>query len=130
MPDEAVNLLETVSRFLLRGDIRPNGDVKYAAFLPPSNLRLSVFRIDNLAEQQIWALAAEKVEPARGPVIGRGNLLVSQITECKLGVTPDEDSASRHADIVNWPEDRALRGTIALELAALASPAKKRDAFG
>lgn len=126
MPDEAVDPLETVSRFLLGGDIRPAGAVKYTAFIPPPNLRLSVFRVYELSEQQIWALATEKVEPTRGPVIGRGDVSVAQITECKLTVASDEESTSRHADLVSWPEDRDLRVTIAKELAALASPAKKR----
>lgn len=118
---------EPVSRFLLKGDMRPDGKtIKYSAFMPPPNLRLSVFLVSNLSDQQIWALAVEKVEPARGPVIGRGNLSVSQVVARRLNVSPDVDPTSRHANIVDWPEDRDERATIAKELAADAYPAKMR----
>ena len=120
---------ETVSRFLIEGDIRAKDkSIRHRAFLPPaSNLKLSVFRIYDLSEAAIWALAVAKVEPQRGQVIGRGELTVSTIIEEKMQVTPDQAPASRHADIVGWPEDRDLRATIAKVLAAKASPAKKRE---
>jgi hypothetical protein len=43
-----------------------------------------------------------------------------------LNVSPDVDPTSRHANIVDWPEDRDERATIAKELAADAYPAKMR----
>ena len=92
-----------------------------------SNLKISVFRIYDLSEESIWALAVEKVEPHRGPVIGRGDLTVAVITQENLQVAPDKDSASRHADIVGWSDDRNARATIAKVLAAKASPFKKRE---
>lgn len=129
MPGQNVQPSEIVSRFLIKGQIR-SGDsaIRYDAFLPSaSNLEISVFRIYGLPEENIWALAVEKVEPLRGPVIGRGDLTVSTIIEESLGVTPDQDPALRHADIVGWSVDnRDARATIAKALAAKASPAKKR----
>jgi hypothetical protein len=128
MSNQDIDSSETVSRFLVQGDIRADGTVRHGAFLPPaSNLQLSVFRIYNLSEDQIWALAAEKVEPSRGFVLGRGNLSEAQINDNMLIVKRDEDSSSRHADIVAWPNDRDFRATIAKVLAALASPAKRRQ---
>lgn len=129
MPAQSVDPSETVSRFLIKGDIRVQDNaIRHTAFLPPaSNLEVSVFRIYELSEQAIWALAVEHVEPSRGRVIGRGDLAVSTIVEESLRVTPDQDPASRHADIVNWPEDRDARATIAKVLAAKASPPKKRE---
>ncbi|MEO8324952.1 MAG: hypothetical protein ABI618_03830 [Nitrospirota bacterium] len=101
--------------------------MRHGAFIPSSsNLKLSVFRIYTLSDEEIWALAVEKVEPARGKVIGRGDLRVSGIIENSLRVPPDEDPESRHADIVGWPDDRNHRATIAKVLAALASPATMR----
>lgn len=128
MPGQSVQPSENVSRFLIEGDIRVKDDsIRRRAFLPSaSNLEISVFRIYTLSEGQIWALAVEKVEPHRGPVIGRGDLSVDKIIENKLDVVPDMDCASRHANIVGWSQDRDLRATIAMELARLASPAKKR----
>jgi hypothetical protein len=127
MLDIELDPIETVSRFLLHDEIRAkDSTVRHGAFLPASNLKLSVFRVSSLSDREIWVLAAEKVEPTRGPVIGRGDLSVAQIVENKLKVTPDAVSTSRHADIVEWPDDRNLRATIAKELAALASPAIRR----
>ncbi len=128
MPGQSVDPSVTVSRFLIKRDIRQDTGIRHNAFLPPeSNLKVSVFRILELSEQAIWALAVEHVEPSRGPVIGRGDLVVLTILEECLRVTPDQDPASRHADIVNWPENRDARATIAKVLAAKASPAKKRE---
>lgn len=129
MPEPVADLSEPTSRFLLEKDLRPDKvTIRHTAFLPPSNnLQLSVFRVSGLSDQQIWAVAVEKVEPARGAVIGRGDLTVSQIVARRLKVSPDADPLSRHANIVDWPADRDERATIAKDLAALASPAKRRD---
>ena len=128
MPVPSVDPAETVSRFLLKGDIRSQDNtIKHAVFLPSaSNLKISVYRISELSDDAIWALAVEKVEPLRGRVIGRGDLTSLTIIEERLILTPDLDPASRHADIVGWPEDRDARATIAKALAAKSSPAKKR----
>jgi hypothetical protein len=128
MPGKDIHPSESVSRYLIKGEIRSDGVVRHGAFLPSSsNLKHSVFRIIDLADEEIWTLAVEKVEPMRGRVIGRGDLRVSGIIENNLRVAPDENPESRHADIVGWPEDRDHRATIAKVLAALASPAKMRE---
>jgi hypothetical protein len=127
MPTNAVAPHEITSRFLIDGQVRTESkEVKYPAFIPPKSLKLSIFRTSNLNEQEIWTLAVEKVEPSRGPVIGRGELTVAAIAEEKLQVSSDEDQNSRHADVVGWPVDRDARVTIAKALAAKASPAKMR----
>jgi hypothetical protein len=128
MSGKDISPSEFVSRYLIKENIRSDGVVRHGAFIPPAfNLKLSVFRIYDLSDEDIWALAVEKVEPARGKVIGRGDLRVSGIIENNLLVEPDEDHGSRHADIVGWPNDRNHRATIAKVLAALASPAKMRE---
>jgi hypothetical protein len=119
---------EPISRFLLNDELRPDKvTIRHTAFIPPRTLRHSVYRVSDLSDQQIWTLAVENVEPHRGPVVGRGDLTVSQIMAKHLKLSLDADPASRHANIVDWPEDRNERATIAKELAALASPAKIRD---
>ena len=128
MPDPSVDPSEHVSRFLINGDIRSSDNtVRHRAFLPSaSKLEISVFRISDLLEDAIWALAVEKVEPTRGKVIGRGDLTVSTIMGEGLRVRPDQNATSRHADIVDWPADRDARASIAQVLAAKASPATMR----
>jgi hypothetical protein len=122
---------ETVSRYLFEGNIRSSDNtIRHSAFIPPSSLKLSVFRIYDLADNDIWNLAVEKVEPYRkeaGTVIGRGDLLVSTVIQENLRVIPDS-APSRHADVCGWPDDRDERVTIAKVLAAKASPPKKRPA--
>lgn len=128
MSDRELNPSDCVARYLLEGEIK-NSDktIRHQAFMPPQSLKHSVFRTYDLSEEAIWALAVEKVEPARGKVIGRGDLRVSQVIENTLRVDPDEDPESRHADVVGWSNDRTHRATIAKVLAALASPAKMRE---
>jgi hypothetical protein len=124
MPGPSVRPSETIARFLRKKkDIRPDGQsIKYSAFSPPSTLKLSVFRIEGFSDAEVWDLAVQKVEPHRGQIDGRGDLIVSQVLQNKLNLAPDEDETSRHADIVGWPEDHGLRNTIAMRLADLASP--------
>jgi hypothetical protein len=128
MPEPSVGPSETISRFLRKKkDLRPDGrSIKYSAFSPPSSLKLSVFRIEGLSEPEVWNLAVEKVEPSRGPVIGRGDLSHSQIIQNKLALSPDGEETSRHADITGWPEDHGQRNAVAMVLATLASPATMR----
>ncbi len=130
MPGPVIDPSETVSRYLFKEDIRSDETIRYQAFLPSSsNPNLSVFRVFGLSDQEIWALAVEKVEPIRRKrVIARGDLSVAQVEEKQLVVQPDAEITSRHANIVDWPPDREKRATIAKDLAALASQkAKRRD---
>ena len=128
MPEHTVPASEVVSRYLIDGEMRKDGVIRHQAFMPsPRTMKHSVFRTSGLSEGEVWAIAMEKVEPSRGRVIGRGDLLASLIYDRQLQLLPDQDTGSRHADIVGWSTERELRATIAKELAALASPAKKRD---
>lgn len=129
MSENQIGKSETLSRYLRERDIRKSDNViQYSAFIPsPTDLKLSVFRTSGLSEQDIWHLAVEKVQPYRGQITGRGDLVVSAITEEKLRVVSDEDPTSRHSDIVGWPDDRDFRVTIAKALAARASPAIRRQ---
>lgn len=129
MSGPVIDPSETVSRYLFKDDIRSDATIRHQAFLPSSsNPKLSVFRIFGLSDQEIWTLAVEKVETIRTKrVIARGDLSIAQVTDRQLVVQPDADPTSRHANIVDWPADRDERATLAKDLAALASSAKRRD---
>lgn len=118
---------ERVSRYLRDGEIRAaDGTMHYKALLPPlSILKTSVFRTSGLGQAEIWDLAVRKVEPTRGPVIGRGHLEASEIHAKGLHLIPDDDPESLHADIAGWSEDRDHRATVAKELAAIALVEKR-----
>jgi hypothetical protein len=94
--------------------------------MPPPDLRLSVFRIRGLEEQEVWTMGRQHVlEPAVGrqpnaTLYGRAAVLVSAVFETGLQVDPD-DTPPRHASITGWPEDKAEQKSTALELAGSAA---------
>ena len=91
--------------------------------MPPSNMKLSVFRIDNLTESQIWKIGQKRVANrmrTRRNLYGRADVKALNVFETGLEIHHD-NIPPRHADIVNWPDEKSERKEIALELAANAS---------
>ena len=101
-----------------------NNSVKPAAFQPPSNLRLSVFRIDKLTLEEVWEIGRVNVVSAmplpKENVYGFANIIASAVYKTHLDVDPD-NNPPRHADIVQWPQEKSERKSIAQELAAKAT---------
>ena len=98
-----------------------NNSVKPAAFQPPPNLRLSVFRIDGLILEEVWEIGRVNVAPLPGKdVYGFANIMASAVYKTHLDVDPD-NNPPRHADIVQWPQEKSERKSIAQELAAKAT---------
>lgn len=102
---------------LLYNSVRP------AAFQPPSNLRLSVFRIDGLTFEEVWGIGQVDVinampQPKKN-LHGFADIKASAVCEKNLDVDPD-DNPPRHADIVGWPQEKSECNLIAQELAASA----------
>jgi len=60
---EEINRQEVIARYITSksGYSRQKDIVKPQAFMPPPNLKLSVFRIDNLSEPEIWKIGIKKV---------------------------------------------------------------------
>lgn len=111
---------EPLARFLTSSSHYSAGRVKQAAFLPPADLKLSVFRTGGMCEADIWTLGQKHVErPTGRDLHGRAELAASAVDGCGLDVDPD-DRPRRHANLVGWPTDKAERKQIALELAAAA----------
>ncbi len=98
--------------------------VKPSAFQPPSNLRLSVFRIDGLILEEVWEIGRVNVVSTmplpKENVYGFANIIASAVCEMDLDVDPD-NNPPRHADIVGWPQEKSERMLIAQELAARAT---------
>jgi hypothetical protein len=116
---------ETIARYLTskRWYSREKNVVKPQAFMPPPDLRLSVFRIDNLLEPEIWKIGFKKVignmnQPRN--LHGRADIQALNILQINLQINPD-NTPPRHANIVGWPELKEERKSIAQELAAKAS---------
>jgi len=122
---EEISGRETIARYITskRWFSRKKNIVKPQAFMPPPNHRLSVFRIDNLSETEIWKIGFNKVISKMNPprnLRGRADILALNILENNLQIEPD-NIPPRHADIVGWPELKEEQKSIAQELAAKAS---------
>jgi hypothetical protein len=94
-----------------------NNRVKVSAFMPNRERELSVFRIQDLPEEQIWEIGQRYVsEPQSKTLYARGDVLASVVTENNLTIDPD-DHPPRHANVLGWPEDKSAQKLIATELA-------------
>ena len=111
---------EPLARFLTSSSHFSPGRVRQAAFLPPADLKLSVFRTSEMEEADIWTLGHNHVErPSGRHLHGRAQLTPAAVRGCGLEVDPD-DQPRRHANLVGWPPEKAERKQIALQLAAAA----------
>lgn len=122
---EEINSQEVIARYITsqRWYSRQKDIVKPQAFMPPPNLKLSVFRIDNLSEPEIWKIGIKKVinkmnKPTN--LHGRADIQALKIFDSNLQIEPD-NTPPRHANIIGWPELKEKRISIAQELAAKAS---------
>jgi len=89
--------------------------------MPDSKLTLSVFRIFQLSENQIWKIGKDVGKQSVRTLYGRGDVKAFVVTENKLQIKPD-DNPPKHANILGWPTEKDEQKAIALELAAKASP--------
>ena len=108
--NSVVGLNESLGRYLpeksyfstLKNSVLPK------AFMPPSDLRLSVFRIDGLKLEEIWEIGqTEVINVMTQPKIlhGMAKIKVSKVREQKLEIDPDNDPI-RHANIIGWPQEK------------------------
>ena len=117
---------ELVSRFIRsRHWIRASGDtVKPDAFMPPSDLNLSVTRHVGLSEQLLWKIGQEVVRKIaeKGPaaLMGRADLLVKTIPQPLRAEAAAIAGNPNHAHLTGWPPDKPSQKNIAQRLAAIA----------
>lgn len=105
---------ERISRFVRsRSQFAPEKQrVKRAAFMPSGEpLQLSVFRTENLTEDEVWNLAQHLATPPRA----RGDIGASAITAIGLSIDAD-DHPPRHANILGWSLLKEEQNLKALEL--------------
>lgn len=107
---------ENLARYIYsKSYYRPSDNtVRHAAFMPPKNRRLSVFRIFGLRENEIWELG-DNLRTDQ-PLLGRADIKAGSVNETGLAVEAD-DIPHRHANIVGWPDDDSAIRLKALELA-------------
>ena len=115
---------EVTSRFLRQSGHYTASTHRVAphAFHPaPSDHKTSLFRVQGLAERQIWELGDAYVILLPGNALrARAELSVAQITSVGLRVESAEPPP-RHANIVDWPVEKHEWMSRAQELAAVAT---------
>ena len=120
--ENSVSPQETITRYLFSERLyaATRGRVKYPAFLP-RNGETSVFRIDNIRDEEIWDLGDEVGNKGGRALRARGDLISSNVFDEGLEIKPDRSEHSLHANIVGWPSQK---GKIILLATSLAEKAK------
>lgn len=95
--------------------------LKPAAFLPRRNpegrWELSVFKINDLTDREIWDLAREHVLPRGRSLHGRGDLTDTAVRATKVLHIEFDNSPPRHGNILSWPDEIDDQLALAQELA-------------
>lgn len=112
---------EQLTRYIFTNNYfaRTTGRVKPGAFLKrPSDEYLSVYRIMDLSENEIWELGEEHAaKPSKRKLLARGDVSVSDALAQDLTVT-DEQLPPRHAGVRGWPLNKSSEKSIAQKIAA------------
>ena len=111
---------ETLARFVLRAKwVREDRTIRQDAFMPASNLELSVTRHYSLAED-LWNVAATVAQLRRLDLLGRADVKAQKVRINRpLDVHPAPINTDfNHANIVNWPENKAFQKMSAIKIAA------------
>lgn len=113
-----VNPNELLARFIFHksGFSSSKQKVAYAAFLPNSTGKTSVFRISKLPNNGIWNTGNAVAQKRGIPVLGRADIQAAIVFDQELQIDPN-DNPPGHADIIGWPTDKSKQKLKALELA-------------
>jgi len=114
---------ERLSRYIVeRNRIRPsNQTVKYIAFMPPPNRRLSVYKTTGLVENEVWQLGHDYIAPIlQKPILARAdvNSVVAYAEGLAVEMAPSPHP--RHANIMGWDMNSTRTRLQAISLAAAA----------
>jgi len=95
--------------------------VKHQAFLPPADLKLSVFRIESLSAGEIWKIGGEVEAERTEHLHARADFTGDAVLNAGLRAISDEPP-KLHANIIGWSaEDKDSRKIAAMELASVAA---------
>ncbi|RMF85055.1 MAG: hypothetical protein D6744_02060 [Planctomycetota bacterium] len=127
---------EMLARFILsRRHIRRGDDtIKPDAFVPHPRDELSVTRHRDATDDEVWDAGWAVAEVQRRTLYGRGDVGVAAFLEQGLSVDaapvigdarlPDNPN---HANVTNWPDEKAQQKRLALEVAAQARLVRPPD---
>lgn len=120
---EQVSPVEMTTHFIFaRDNFNPSKKtVHAAAFMPPKDRRLSIYRTCRCSEGKIWWLGGQYVAKKRKKaVLARGDLLAVKFARVQLVISAgraDRSPHPRHANVIGWPDDKPVQKMKAVELA-------------
>lgn len=98
-----ISAAEHVSRSVFEQSKLKSDSLHFRAFLPSvAESSVSISRVTGLSDPQVWFLGDRAGRPRRKPVIGRGDLSVVAVNQCRLVATFDVPPR-RHALLSGWP---------------------------
>lgn len=107
---DGIDDAEQISRFACEKSYFRPADLsaKEKAFAPDKDGEVSVFRIDDLTEENLWATGDEAVRARNKPAIASLEFAAAKVRELGLTLVIAEPPV-RHAAIQDWPpEDKQL----------------------
>ncbi len=121
VPDVSAD--ELLARYILQKSyIRGDRSIKPNAFMPPTNLELSVTRHHSASEEDLWAVGDDVAAECDKTLYGRGDVRADVCSAQTLDVRPDPriPDNPNHAIVCDWPDDKPTQKNIAQEIAASA----------
>ena len=126
---------ERISRFILseRWMNRAKGSVSSAAFMPSTKTRdISVYRTSGCSERRVWSTGlffVERKRRDRKRILGRADVNSNLIFIEGLRVRARLLPHPRHAELTDWPDDKAHQKHKALALAQGATLGLRPDEY-
>ena len=121
MPDTLLKIKnsEILARFLVyKRWIRVDNTIRPDAFMPPSDLKLSVTRHIGLSDSNIWQIGNEVAKRRSLPLLGRADFQVTVVKKQKLSAVAEPLTENpNHANITGWPDEKSSQKIKAMEIA-------------
>lgn len=115
---ESISPDEELSRFIFSSnELTNSGIIKAAAFLPNASLKTSVFRKSRMSPDEYNSKKAVVAKVRAKPIKAVALIRASSVLEAKLQINPEETEHRWHAGLINWPENKEERKSIAQILA-------------
>lgn len=111
---------EAVTRYLMFSRwYRADQTIKYEAFIPPDDLELSVTRLLEATDAELWDLGLHAAAESGRNLHGRADLSVQRLVSQRLRAQADVlvDNPN-HAKVTGWSTDKAQQIIVAKQLAA------------
>lgn len=113
-PDEELTRYLMFSRW-----IRADDTVKYEAFMPPGDLELSVTRLRDASEVEIWEAGRDVARQSNRTLHGRTDLSTGAFVSRGLKVLKDPVIANpNHAKVTSWSMEKSHQMIVAKQIAA------------